>query len=516
MIAEARSPASAGAAIPLHWTMRELHPGLLIALLLAFLLSTNLLLWGFLGFAGMWSYVAGTGLAIAAVACSKHLTLGSAQGPSLRTLALCLVVALAIFLLGGEGRFFYSNADWQVRDAVLRDLTVNSWPFVYSDPDGDLILRAPIGMFLIPALFGKIAGPAAADIALLAQNSLLLAIVLALGSTLFEPRKRAILLTMLLAFSGMDILGEGFQSLVQGRPMADHFEGWAGIQFSSHITQAFWVPQHALAGWMGALSFLLWRARAIRLGLFFAFVPLLALLSPLGAMGVLPFAIYAGVRSLASGEIRIGDILLPLSATAVAVPALLYLLSGGGTVGVQFGHVPPGLYLLFELLEAVPFLLAAAALTRSDPAERPTLIIIAGCLLLMPFVQIGESTDFVMRASITALALLAAQTGLFLATKDDVRRGARRLVMLVLLIGAATPAAEVARVIRYRPSPRVHCSLVTAGRQIVDLRITTNATYFAASDKLPAAIRPKSPMRINPATDPHLCWSRPWKLSRFR
>ncbi|KEZ00330.1 hypothetical protein AI27_06250, partial [Sphingomonas sp. BHC-A] len=179
---------------------------------------------------------------------SRDITLG--------TLLTCFLVALGLLVLSGEGRFFYANVDWQVRFAVLRDMGINPWPFVYTArPEPDL-LRAPIGMFLLPALVFKLLGPRAADIALLAQNTTLVALLLALGSQLFaERRSRLIGLAIFILFSGMDAIGD---LLMQGM-LTGHMEDWAEIQYSSTITLLFWVPQHAIAGWVGAVGYMLWR-----------------------------------------------------------------------------------------------------------------------------------------------------------------------------------------------------------------------------------------------------------------
>ena len=68
-----------------------------------------------------------------------------------RMLAGRFALSLLIFALGGEGRLFYANTDWQVRGAVLRDLVVQPWPFAYAT-DGGLMLRLPLGLYLLPAV----------------------------------------------------------------------------------------------------------------------------------------------------------------------------------------------------------------------------------------------------------------------------------------------------------------------------------------------------------------------------
>src|SRR4051794_36601419 len=120
-----------------------------------------------------------------------------------QTLAIAFVITVGLFALGGEGRFFYANTDWQVRDAVLRDIATNPWPFAYGVGGTAYFLRAPLGTYLLPATFG-----ADAELALLASNALRLTLLLALAWHLFATkRQRAVGLIVFLLFSGWDVVG---------------------------------------------------------------------------------------------------------------------------------------------------------------------------------------------------------------------------------------------------------------------------------------------------------------------
>ena len=115
------------------------------AVLVAWLGGSQLLLWRFLDISPAWAYVLG-GMAVAGLCFFTARITRDSREISLGTLLTCFLVALVLLILSGEGRFFYANADWQVRFAVMRDMGVNPWPFVYTArPDPDL-LRAPIGM----------------------------------------------------------------------------------------------------------------------------------------------------------------------------------------------------------------------------------------------------------------------------------------------------------------------------------------------------------------------------------
>ena len=178
------------------------------AALATWLGGSQLLLWRFLDSFPVWAYALGALVLAGLCFCTAKVAKGG-RDISLGTLVTCFLIALGLLVLSGEGRLFYANVDWQVRFAVLRDMGMNPWPFVYTaraDPD---LLRAPIGMFLAPALVFKVLGPRAADIALLAQNATLVALLLALGSQLFSNRRsRLIGLAIFVLFSGMDAIGD--------------------------------------------------------------------------------------------------------------------------------------------------------------------------------------------------------------------------------------------------------------------------------------------------------------------
>jgi hypothetical protein len=94
--------------------------------------------------------------------------------------ALCLALGLAWALPAGALHLFYATADWQVRDAVLRDLALHPWPLGYEHArDGaDYLLRAPLGYFLPAGLVGQFGGFRAAQWALWAWTGLGLGLVL--------------------------------------------------------------------------------------------------------------------------------------------------------------------------------------------------------------------------------------------------------------------------------------------------------------------------------------------------
>ena len=473
--------------------------------LIALFAFDNLLLPAFLG-----APVAAMALAAVPVAALLGWLLARAGMLSdrvpLATLGTCLAAALALFLLGGEGGVFYANPDWQVRGAVLADMAHNPWPYAYDIGGWKALLRAPLGLYLLPAL-----APGWSDAAMLVSNSVRLGLMLALAATLFDSRRtRIAALGVFAVFSGWDVIGNALMSALEGPQPWDHLEQWnPGSQYSATVTLAFWVPNHAIAGWACALAYLMWLRGKAPVGLLAATIPLAALWSPLAAFGALPFAAHAAVRVLRTRECTRYDLALGLAGTAIALPALWYLRLDADAVGLRWWPLQLVPLVLLLLLEVAPFAVPLLRLKRLREGDRTMLWIAVYCLLFMPFVRVGVGIDFQMRASIVPLALLTFAFAEWLGdlTGDRSRRMHLVGALAVLAIGAATPAFEMRRALVNGPSPAPLCSLAGAWQAQTNA-VPPYATYLAGADTLPGWLA-AAPVTAGRA-DPPRCWARPW------
>ncbi len=489
-------------------TRAGLKVGTLAASLLGLFALDNLLLlhfWGLslpltVGLAGV------TSAAITAL-CARY----SEDLPPVpvKTFAAALLISLALFALGGEGRFFYANSDWQVRDAVLHDMATNVWPFAYDLHGTAYFVRAPLGTYLLPAMFGT-----RCELVLLISNSLRLALVLTLAWHLFKSkRERAITLAVFILFSGWDVVGTAIYSALGAHLSWDHIERWNfSYQYSSHVTQAFWVPQHAIAGWACALAFLLWRKGLVPIGFFAAMIPLVAIWSPLAIIGAIPFAILAGFEVLRRRSLDRKDVAIAVLALAIALPTLLYLQIDAAKVGMHVRIAHPWAWLFCVALEVLPFAYPLLRDHASPRADLPVILLILLLLIAMPLVLVGVNSDFQMRASIMPLALLSIYFGIWISrllSEPAVNKAKIAYALVAILLGSATPLLELRRALVNGPSPGPLCSLVGVWNK-QDNMIVPYSTYLAPVSTLPTRLR--DVLVVAGRSDPERCWDRNWVL----
>lgn len=392
-------------------------------------------------------------------------------------LGVAVAVGCAWTVFGGTDHLVFTNADWHIRDAVLHDLVSSPWPVGYGLLDGkETVLRSSLGYFLPAALVGKVLGLASAHAAMALWTAVGAALFLLQVLSLTPSRlTQAVLVAVLIVlFSGLDIVGNLLNDGPRFRSdwnITTHLEWWAGsYQYSSMTTQLFWVPNHALAAWLvvGLLY------RNVALAPFCTVLPILvvaaALWSPLSAIGLVPFVLWkvgTGMLRSRSWDLVSPKIWAPALAVGVVVAAYLEL---------DTGHIPKGLAVAGRSAGAVAmalsqqaqfFLLEAGVIGFAILTIRRTSEVIIALLILamLPFAYLGPANDFVMRASIPSLAVLAIGACLALAEPAAHRPSLRKKLYLggLLAVGAATPVAEFARAVILPAWPiNMHATLVGA------------------------------------------------------
>lgn len=382
----------------------------------------------------------------------------------------CLLGGLAwSFGCSGTHHLLYAPVDWQIRDAVLRDLALGPWPVGYVVGDVVRLLRAPLGYYMPAALAGRIGGLAVAEAALFAWTALGLALVLALLLALARQaglRARWLVLVFL-TFGGLDLLPNIWLDVTEGWGLASYWgrggEWWARIfQYSGHVTLLMWVPNHALPAWIPALLLLRHARRAEFLRA--VAVPLAAATawSPLGALGA---GIVAAVAALTGGFWR-AALIAPANwlGVALAVPLAWFLAAGSsaiphGALLAEHGlAVLPRLALFiaieFGIVGGVTLLLLRSRLLAASLAM----------LALLPLYVFGPGNEMTMRTGIAPLAVLAVAAGCAVQLSAGWRRW---LLAGLLLLAAAGQGMEASMLTRPAWPASRDCTLPEAAAQSV-------------------------------------------------
>lgn len=411
-----------------------------------------------------------------------------------RAFSVCLALAAALCVVGGEGHVFFAQSDWLWRDAVLNDLVSNGFTVLYRLDEQSYLLRAPLGMYLTPALVGRFLGLHAAHLALIAQNALALGAVLYLVGEIANVRRTPLVL-LILAFSGADVLpnlvvalGEAIRA--GSVPAIGVSEWWthywlrSPIQFSSHLTQIAWVPNHTLPGWWFATLSLLYVRRELDLAALGASFAALLMWSPLAMMGALPvlalFALGLSLRDLVAPRLLLGA-----AGAALLLPIVAYLTADAGAVPRTFLAATPGfafVYLAFLLIEIPQVGIVAYAWDKVAAPDRRLLILCVVALLFIPLYGVGEANDTVMRASIAPLFILAFSFARVAVLTPRDNGPFATIIGVVTLLTFATPMIVLKEALqpRYAISD---CNLLTTARKTAPHTMATN--YFARIEKIP-------------------------------
>ena len=471
----------------------------------AYLLLPGLMFLG--GWTQWWAMLAAGGAAVAALTLSP----GWRGAWPLRARAswACLAAGLLWAACTGAAHWLYATADWQIRDAVLRDLASYPWPVAY-DEEVVWLLRAPLGFFLPAGWVGRHAGFAASQVALWLWTGIGLTLVLALLTRVARSLEVSVvpLAALFLVFGGLDILPNLVLDTLYGTGTFASWgrggEWWArAFQYPGHVTSLLWAPNHTLPAWLGALLLLRHgrtRGFAVSLGL-----PLAAgaFWSPVATAGA---ALLAGYSVLRAGQLR-AALLAPANWLAVvfAVPLCLYLVAGSG-------HVPHGwIFQVRPPLEAAwrwPLFVGIEVLAWAIPAAfliRGRLFGAAVALLcLLPAYVFGPGNEATSRGSQAALAILAVLAGAaLLRSPPSLARTALRVVAALALLGSLTEASLLTK----GPWPAsTRCTVPEAARQSV-FRDTTDWSHYLApwpDAALQGWLQPPHPRPI-PERSPN-CW----------
>lgn len=406
-------------------------------------------------------------LATAVVAVSAYFLYKNAPKlwvPSTRKewalLALSAAVSVVWVYSAGIGALAFQNSDHTARNAIFELLATQPWPILVNN--GDAMLTYYVGFWLPVAVISKLFHS-------IMLGYLLQIIWAALGVFLTFyyllaalGKKTVWVLVVFIFFSGLDIVGSMlFFKLHPFQPLnlIEHIEWWMPwLQFSSMTTQLYWVFNQAVPAWV--VTLLLYHEKNNKALVFLYACTFIC--STLPALGLIPLLAW---WCLQNGTPNLKTVFTPahfwqafknsLTFANLAGAGLITLisyayLSGNisgasngavlqSTQGVVWAQIIGTQFLPFFILEAGLYLLCVARLQYKNPL----FYLCLACLLVYPFIRIGNAPDFCMRATIPALVLLC----LFViqSLQEEKVRPLRLALLTLLLLGAITPIHEMAR-----------------------------------------------------------------------
>jgi len=427
----------------------------------------------------------------------------------IRRLALFVGLAGFLLVLGGAGHLLYPPLDWRQRDAVLADLSAGALPIVYDVDDAQLALRAPLGMYMLPAAFGRALGLGAAHVALWAQNSLFLGAIFYLLATLGRGPRHVFVMALL---SGLSVAGVAIYAALAGPPNLLRLETYGLVawhpawQYSSSVVQFFWAPNHALPGWWLATLLLLQARGQVDRATSAVSIAGAMFWTPLGAAAPALWLLFSVCADLRRQALSVRD----LCAAAFGlgfIPIALYLIVSSGEIKHGAAGLDAVFLLRFALFALPEFAIAGYVIANRSLIANEYLGLLAfSCLVLatLPLFKFGPGNDLVMRASIPALVVVGFLFGEILL--QGPATGRMRFLLGCALLAVAAPSAlwEVARAFTHERIAISDCSLVEASQALREGDTPTN--YLVESARIPAWIMDASRNGARPVRE-RRCWS---------
>jgi hypothetical protein len=386
-------------------------------------------------------------------------------------------VCLLWLAISGVGGFVRQDYDWEKHNVIFNSLILKPWPTVYQIYGEPLPLVYYIGYYLPAALVGKIGGWFWANQALFIWSFAGLFVAVTWFCILVRRVSYSVLILFVL-FSGLDVIGKSLATAAgfanAGEATWRHIDPWAGIfQYSSNSTLLFWVPHQALGGWVLAGVVLYCLVTLRRRDFILLPVGLSTFWSPFVTLGVLPYLVIDFLVGSAPLGRRIRQLISwPNAAGIVAAGTIAFYFStkayAGSPVvdadlmgGLNLPHYHGSLYraiaflLFFCFLEfGIYTIILYLSGAIQDKRWRWILGVTVLILCVLPWFRIGIYNDLVMRASIPTLFALAVVVARAVH-EPLLGRRMRAALLVVLLIGAYTPATEMARhayrMVKYLP-----------------------------------------------------------------
>lgn len=404
---------------------------------------------------------------------------------SLIQMGILFVIMLLWTYLGGLNGCFYQSDDWQIRNAIFRDMITHEWPVTYNNGSA---LTYYIAFWMPPAAIGRLIYLLTGELGIawsIGNNMLwiwttvgqfLISLLLIVYLGAHSVRKQIVTIVIFVLFSGLDVVGVAIRNAFAEyfAPNYLHLEWWAGSrQFSSITTCLYWVFNQAVVPWLAVMCFLFEKdaRNYLLIGSSclicgpFPFVGLVLCMIVRWAESLVNSIKRAQWKQMLKKTFSLQNVVVLLTALP---PIALYFVSnyafsqGVGTAATAFGVQTEQSVTLLEsianyvTLPLIAFLgleVGVYLMLLWWKYRRNTMFYAIGLMFaILPYFRIGVSADFCMRTTIPPIFILMIMVMESVLEgmdtfKTDGRNKRLALCSLVatLCIGAVTPGVEIYR-----------------------------------------------------------------------
>lgn len=364
--------------------------------------------------------------------------------PPLKTL-IAAVIVLSWILYGGIGKVGYQNFDYVKHNSIFYDLLHSPWPVETTFENKQHYLVYYLGYYLVPAGLGKIFDSLfILEIASIIQAFFAVSILLLMLMIISRSKNAILLIIALIFWGGLDIFGNLLFQQDYSKKFGEFVEWWAGasnFQYTGFTDLLYWVPQHAIGGWLTTTLCFAFLQRGQYRALPFI-VSLSLLWSPFVCIGLLPFLLVA-LNSQATLKSKVEWCFSRYGNFAIMI--VLLLMSYYATSSMeqpfkwQYTKMGPSeffpRYLTFLLLEiSLPALFIFTLRKYLTKDIKFFFYATLLFLIITPHIYLGIYSDFAMRGSIAGLfSLFIMTTLIYKEAHEHYKMNARGLMKLQML-----------------------------------------------------------------------------------
>lgn len=388
---------------------------------------------------------------------------------------LILILFLLWIWTTGIGNFFVSVYDTPWRNAIFRDLILYDWPLIYPETGNALVYY--FFYWLVPALFGKIFGWTAGNIALFVWTYIGVFLVFLLLLHICKAKTSSLIWVcaiLLFGWSGLNTLGAAVSQIINinsGTFFALNCqEDWLSSLYNGYSFNFLYRSNNGTLEQIFNQAAPLWiitllayeNKNSIQN---FAFLGLCLLpFAPLPFIGLLIFFILYFIRWLyvsikTKSKIPYFKIIFSLQNIAASItifPIIFFFFTSNLTAGQESGGgfmlLPLELFDKKRIVGIILFWIlqfgVISALIYSKFKKNYLYYVILISLVLIPFFEFGKhgGRDFCMNASLPALFLLMVFTIKYVGEKVIEQKLVFKniIIIVVLTISMLSPIQDIA------------------------------------------------------------------------